>query len=246
MLKLFNNLKDFIQNKLSFRFNISLKRLIFITIATIIASGALFSCIKRSNIDDSTKIENSIISKYKLTRSFDGLSWGTYWRNCGAWFTADHVVANSSDDKPDFVKGDLVRSDYVIDAAAYGLKKKCKNIAKPENGMNVYILAYPAGSESPSLRYGKILTRRSVSGSDNYFTPTWVVVFDNMKEGVISDPVVGGMSGGIVVNKELTPIGILVTQNSPTDINMDGFAEQSADMVGIDDVYDILLDKVKK
>jgi hypothetical protein len=106
--------------------------------------------------------------------------------------------------------------------------------------MPVYILGYPAGSKQPTLRQGKVYLRRPSSGSYGYELSTWVVVFDHAPE-ILTEPVVGGMSGGIVTDVDLNPVGILVTQNSPADIDRDGRPEQSADIVGLLDAYDALI-----
>jgi len=42
-------------------------------------------------------------------------------------------------------------------------------------------------------------------------------------------------------NQSLDPVGILVTQNSPADIDNDGRPDQSGDIVGLLDFYDALI-----
>ena len=71
---------------------------------------------------------------------------------------------------------------------------------------------------------------------------TWIIVFDAGDDaGISGEAVVGGMSGGIVTDTELNPVGILVTQNSPADLNGDGALENSVDIVGLADAYQVLL-----
>jgi len=92
------------------------------------------------------------------------------------------------------------------------------------------------------MRQGTVYLRRSEGGSLGYQSNTWIVVFESRGEaGIFGEAVVGGMSGGIVTDYDLNPVGMLVTQNSPSDLNNDGALEHSVDIVGLADAYQVLI-----
>jgi len=63
------------------------------------------------------------------------------------------------------------------------------------------------------------------------------------REPIIGDePVVGGMSGGIVISEDGTPLGPLVTQNSPTYFLPLKAQKHSADFVALHDYWDFVLE----
>ncbi len=55
------------------------------------------------------------------------------------------------------------------------------------------------------------------------------------------EPVVTGMSGGPVIDTETgEPIGIIITRNSPADLNNDRDPDESADFIALSSVWDAL------
>ena len=182
------------------------------------------------NLTPTQKYVASVVDEFNVRRHFDGRTYGTFWDYCGVTLTADHVPASMADDGIGFVKRPVHRSNGVIDGAHYG-DWTCATPKYIAEGDKVSLIGYPGGSEYPSIRKGEVYLRRSVSGSAGYEVPTWIVVFETQ------EPVVGGMSGGIVVNSSDVPVGIVVVQNSPADLNGDGEEQHSADIVSLRDYW---------
>jgi len=179
---------------------------------------------------------SSIVSEFNVRRHFDGRIYGTYWDDCGVTITADHVPGDMFEDSEDWVGKPVHRSMGIIDAAHYG-DWSCKTSPRePVVGEKVSVIGYPGGSMHPSLRRGEIYIKRSVSGSPGYEKPTWIIIFYG------EEPVVGGMSGGIVISEDGTPLGPLVTQNSPTFFQQFGGEKHSADFVALHDYWEFVLE----
>lgn len=234
------DLSDGIGDELNARINIKARWLIWIALAFLFIGGAGFSYYKWVKLPESTKISQQITEDFNVRRHFDGSTWGTFWDYCGVTLTADHVPAGMADNGEAFTGKTVHRSSGVIDAAWYGERWKCDEPSNPERGMDVYVLGYPGGSGDASLREGRVYLQRGSSGSPGYEIATWIVVFDGVE--ITAEPVVGGMSGGIVTDHEFNPVGILVTQNSPSDLDNDGKPDQSADIVGLADFYAALIE----
>lgn len=184
---------------------------------------------------ESEILKNKIVDVFKVRPHFSGRNWGTYWHHCGAWITADHVDEGAGRVQPDFTKGRPWKPHGIIDGAIYADEWPCERKYKyPVKGEAVTVIGYPARSYSPEMLTGFIHLRRGVSASPGYEVATWVVVFDEKVE-----PVVGGMSGGLVLDAEGYPVGILVTQNSPAVYPGIKGERHSADIVSIKDVRDI-------
>lgn len=174
-----------------------------------------------------------IADDFSLRRYWDGRSYGTLWEHCGATVTADHVIALVPDNGAEYVGKTAHRNDKLADVIHYG-EWDCKAPQELDEGQEVSIIGYPGGSSDPSMRQGSVYFKRSVSGSDGYATATWIIVFDT------PEPVIGGMSGGIVVNSYNQAVGVLVVQNSPADLDGDGKTEHSADVVSLADYHRIV------
>lgn len=201
----------------------------------------------RKAADTATKLnERQAIAAYvsethTITRGFENGAYGTYWNYCGVWITAGHVDRETRGAVPPGVSGETL-SSINIDATFYGRSWSCPAPIDVTEGQAVWIAGYPGGSDTIALRSGVVYIKRSSSGSDGYAYPTWVVVFPkNNLAAWLSEPVAGGMSGGIVIDAETrAPVGILVTQNSPT--TLPSFGEvHSADIVSLRDAYNELL-----
>ena len=180
----------------------------------------------------------------KLTRGYLNNAYGSYWFNCGLWTSAAHVHKETLGDTPPPV----ARNPFVgftVDAVFYGERWECKEPpAGMYEGQAVWLGGYPGASIDVALRRGTVYLKRSVSGSHGYETPTWIVVFED--GGIadwLSEPVIGGMSGGVVIDREsLEPVGIIATQNSPVVLPKFGPDEvNSSDVVALSDAYNILL-----
>lgn len=198
--------------------------------------------------------QNRLITRiqknYSVRRYFSGRAWGTYWQLWGGWVTADHVHIANLAAVPDYIHGAPCRADGVIDAVVYGGHLPSRPPRTPLDGERVYVMGYPGGSDQPSLRSGRILIQRSQSGSDAYSQPTWILVIDNPPQTTRmkylfanTEPVIGGMSGGIVVAKNLEPLGVLNTQNARADLNGDRVLDDSADFTALDDLWRVFKNK---
>jgi len=236
------NLRDGIKDELDTKITITLRWMFRIIILSVISGAALFWWVTHKTKSQTVLTQNRIIKQFDVSRGVSDTSYGTYWKYCGGWFTADHVHEAMNLDTPKFIKPAVVRAPGIIDAVWYGKKWTCPVPENPKVGMVVYVLGYPGGSEEPTLRQGKVHFHRTESGSPGYQTGTWVVVFEPREDaGISGEAVAVGMSGGIVTDSDLNPVGILVTQNSPADINGDGALDQSVDIVALADAYRILI-----
>lgn len=236
------NLRDGIKDELDTKVTLTVRWMFRIILLSLILGAVIFAWVTRKTTAENVVIENKIVKDFDVRRGVSDTSYGTYWKYCGGWFTADHVHEAMNLDAPKFIKHAVVRAPGVIDAAWYGKNWSCAAPLGPEIGMPVYVLGYPGGSDKPSLRRGKVHFQRTESGSEGYQTGTWIVVFEPRDNaGLSGEPVVVGMSGGIVTDMDINPIGLLVTQNSPTDLDGDGALDQSVDIVGLDDAYHILI-----
>lgn len=187
-------------------------------------------------------IEALVLEKYDVVRGFNNGAYGTYWNYCDVWVTAGHVHRSTGGAVPEPVTGAAV-SSINIDAAFYGDDWGCEKPAEITEGQRVWVAGYPGGANSIALRSGVAYVKRASSGSPGYSDPTWVVVFPKGNlASWLSEPVVGGMSGGVVIDAETyAPVGILVTQNSPT--TLPSFGEvHSSDIVSLHDAHAVLLE----
>ena len=193
-------------------------------------------------LNERQTVEAYILGNYTLTRGFENNAYGTYWQHCGVWITAGHVHAETlGATPPPLPRAAITHGD--IDAAFYGTKWTCGVPQDLTEGQRVWIAGYPGGANAVALRSGVAYIKRSSSGSDGYSEPTWVIVFPkNNLASWLSEPVAGGMSGGVVIDADtLEPVGILVTQNSPT--TLPSFGEvHSADIVALYDAYRVLVE----
>lgn len=236
------DLRDGIKDELDTKVTITLRWIFRIIFLSLIVGAILFGWVTRKRMTQTVVTENQIVKRFDVTRGVSDTSYGTYWKHCGGWFTADHVHTAMNLEAPKFVRGNVVRAPGVIDAVWYGKKWSCGAPINLELGMAVYVLGYPGGSDKPTLREGTVHFQRLESGSDGYQIGTWIVVFEPRgNAGISGEAVVSGMSGGIVTDADLNPVGILVTQNSPADLNGDGVLEQSVDIVSLADAYQVLI-----
>ena len=211
------DLRDGIKDELDTKVTLTLRWMFRIIFISLILGAVLFAWLTRKRTNDTTAIENQIVKIFDVTRGVSDTAYGTYWKHCGGWFTADHVHEAMNLDAPDFVSRGVVRAPGIIDAVWYGKKWSCAAPQNPTVGMSVYLLGYPGGSDKPTLREGTVHFHRTESGSDGYQTGTWIIVFEPRDDaGIAGEAVVGGMSGGIVTDTSLNPC-LLYTSPSPRD-----------------------------
>lgn len=186
--------------------------------------------------------------RYYFHQDRNGSAPGSFWPLWGGWITADHVVKEMRGTIPAFVGSGWKRGGPAIDASiSKSCKKPFKKPREPVNGESVVIWGIPGGSITPTYRTGAILIKRSISASGGYSSPTWIV---NISEPPLvlrpespqvewAFPVVVGMSGGCVLDKQGNPLGVLVTRGSAWDDDKDGLMNQTCDFVSLSDVYDV-------
>lgn len=151
-------------------------------------------------------------------------SWFGHW---GGWISAGHCLTEAQDHLPDFTESQpFVKWPDGLDAALVGCKLPSSRPAAPVIGQDVILQGYPAGSRQMEQRTGRIYFERSPG--------QWIAhIF------APDEPVVTGMSGGPVLDaKTGQPIGIVITRNSPADLNNDRDPDESADFIALSSVWD--------
>ncbi len=152
-------------------------------------------------------------------------TYGSFFSHWGGWITAGHVLTEASDLLPDFASGEAFSWPDGLDAAVIGCALPPHAPAPPRTGQDVIIKGYPAGSRHQEVRRGTVYYERGAG--------TWIAHIKTPDE-----PVVTGMSGGPVIDASSgAPIGILITRNSPADLNSDRDPDESADFIALSDVW---------
>lgn len=149
----------------------------------------------------------------------------------GGWMTAGHVLNDASQKWPDFIHAHHESAwPGGLDAAVCDCNIPKVPPAHPRVGQDVVIYGYPAGSRHLEKREGTVYIERNAGGGQ------WIAHIKTPDE-----PVVSGMSGGPVLDaKTLEPIGVVITRNSPADLNNDRDPDESCDFVSIRAVWDAL------
>ncbi len=153
-------------------------------------------------------------------------TYGSFFKYWNGWITAAHVLEESKNLIPPFADGAVLQRPQGLDAALIGCDLPNNPPANPKIGQAVYCIGYPAGSDKPAKRTAKIYLERPAMQDQwiaHIFTP--------------DEPVVTGMSGGCVFDENDTPIGILITRNSPADLNNDRDPDESFDFISLSGVW---------
>jgi len=132
------DLRDGIKDELDTKVTITVRWIFRIIFLSIILGAFLFGWVTRKRTAETVAVENKILKLFDVTRGVSDTSYGTYWKYCGGWFTADHVHTAMDHTAPKFVSGKVVRAPGIIDAAWYGRKWSCGVPANPKEGMAVY------------------------------------------------------------------------------------------------------------
>ncbi len=152
--------------------------------------------------------------------------YGTFFECWGGWMTAGHVLSGMLNTNPPFAKGESMVCPGGLDAAMIGCSFPKEQPPAPHSGQHIYVAGYPAGAQSVALRQGEVYLKRPGDTS-------WIATIETPAE-----PVVVGMSGGLVCDKASnTPIGILITRNSPANLDGDAQLEQNFDFVSLHDLW---------
>lgn len=172
---------------------------------------------------------------------------GSFWTLWGGYITADHVYKEQNHTPPPFASGNISSGNPVIDACLMG----CDNIPSrhpraPIEGERLFIYGFPGGSNTVSPRIGTAYLKRSSSVTD-YDTPTWIAKIDewpngvtgDMPEGVFYEAVTVGMSGGLIMAEDGTPLGVLVGDSGPWHEDADLDLDQVLDFVALSDIWTV-------
>ena len=229
------NLKDGISQEWNFKFRVRLGPFILL-LSGLIFLGSLggYSYFVKENFTPTQRLSSKLQAEYQVTRKFQNnqttYAWGTFWHHCGAWLTADHVDFAFQRVRPEFVEGAQWRPNGLIDATLWSDNWDCDYRA-PVAGEAVKVLGFPQRSETAIFAKGRVLQNRGSSASSGYELATWIIVLET---GV--EPVSTGMSGGMILDSENEPLGILVTTGG--DFNGDWTADFAA-LTDLKEAYDI-------
>ena len=219
------NLKDGLSQEWNFKFRVRLGPFILL-LSGLVFLGSIIghSYYVKKNFTPTQRLSAKLQSEYKVTRKFQNnrttYAWGTFWHHCGAWLTADHVDSAFGRVAPEFISGAQWVPNGAIDATVWADDWTCE-YRQPNDGEEIKVLGFPQRSESPVFAKGRILQNRGSSASDGYEIATWIVVLET---GV--EPVSTGMSGGMILDSDNEPLGILVTTGG--DLNGDWTADFAA------------------
>jgi len=134
-------------------------------------------------------------------------------------------MTETNDLLPPFANGSFSTWPEGLDAALLGCRLPAKRPKDPVIGQQVACQGFPAGSRHIETRMGKVYFERNPG--------TWIVHIKTPDE-----PVVTGMSGGPVVDAASgEPIGIIITRNSPADLNNDRDPDESCDFISLAAVW---------
>lgn len=157
-------------------------------------------------------------------------TYGSFFSAWQGWITAAHVLDEAKGLLPPFADGNTDKWPAGLDAALIGCTLPDQMPRAPKSGQLIKCIGYPAGSAHPAERQAKVYMKRPGQ------TDTWIAHILEPDE-----PVVTGMSGGAVIDIETDmPIGIIITRNSPADLNNDRDPDESLDFVSLSGVWEVL------
>lgn len=155
--------------------------------------------------------------------------YATFFAHWGGWITAGHCMTETNDRLPPFAGGDFTTWPEGLDAAILGCDLPTARPADPLIGQKVICKGFPAGARSLEQRSGKVYYERNPG--------TWIAHIEMPDE-----PVVTGMSGGPVIDIETgEPIGVIITRNSPADLNNDRDPDESCDFIALSAIWDAVM-----
>jgi len=155
--------------------------------------------------------------------------YASFFAHWDGWITAGHCMTETNDCLPPFASGACDSWPEGLDAAILGCRLPKNRPADPFIGQEVICKGFPAGARSLEIRKGKVYFERNPG--------TWIVHITQPDE-----PVVSGMSGGPVVDIATgQPIGVIITRNSPADLNNDRDPDESCDFISLAAVWDAMM-----
>lgn len=155
-------------------------------------------------------------------------TYATFFPLWGGWASAGHCLTETGGLCPPFASGRCISWPDGLDAALIGCTLPDTPPPPPYAGQRLLAEGFPAGSRHLETRAGAAYLERMPG--------QWIV---QMNDG--EEPVVTGMSGGPVRDAaSRKPLGILITRNSPADLDADGDADQSYDFIALAAVWTAL------
>lgn len=155
--------------------------------------------------------------------------YASFFAHWGGWITSGHCMTETNDLLPPFADGAFTTWPEGLDAAILGCHLPDSRPADPVIGQQVVCKGFPAGARSLEIREGKVYFERNPG--------TWIVHIE-----IPDEPVVTGMSGGPVINAATgEPIGIIITRNSPADLNNDRDPDESCDFISLAAIWDAVM-----
>jgi hypothetical protein len=152
----------------------------------------------------------------------------SFFVHWGGWITAGHCLTEARDLLPPFTQGDYQSWPDGLDAALIGCALPAKCPPAPLIGQKLIIKGFPAGARTQETRRGHVYIERGAGSG------TWIAHITMPDE-----PVVTGMSGGPVMDANTgMPIGIVITRNSPADLNNDRDPDESCDFIALSAVWE--------
>ncbi len=154
-------------------------------------------------------------------------TYGSFFAHWDGWVTAGHVYSEAGDNLPPFAREPISDRPGGLDAALLGCTLPPRAPADPVAGQRLIALGFPAGSAYAAKREASVYMDRPG------LQDQWIAHIHTPDE-----PVVTGMSGGAVIDRETgEPVGILITRNSPADLNNDRDPDESFDFISLAGVW---------
>lgn len=155
--------------------------------------------------------------------------YASFFAHWGGWITAGHCMTETNDLLPPFAGGDFTTWPEGLDAAILGCQLPRERPDDPYIGQGIICKGFPAGSRTLEIRHGQVYFERNPG--------TWIAHIEMPDE-----PVVTGMSGGPVVDTASgEPIGVIITRNSPADLNNDRDPDESCDFIALSAIWDAVV-----
>lgn len=183
----------------------------------------------QDNAPKPESFENNLVQRHFFNEpGFQ--TYGSFFSHWGGYITAGHVMDECGGLLPPFAKGSVDTWPSGLDAALIGCTLPKQSPPTPSAGLHVHCIGFPAGSKHAAIRKAKVYLERPGAPG------TWIAHILTPDE-----PVVTGMSGGAVFEARTgQPLGIIITRNSPADLNNDRDPDESLDFIALASVWDAL------
>jgi hypothetical protein len=180
----------------------------------------------QSNSSSNIKADPALVRRYFYNQK-GAQTYASFFAHWRGYISAGHVMDDCGHMCPPFADGHIRTWPGGLDAALLGCELPVQCPADPVAGQDIRCLGYPAGSAHLAHRTARVYMQRPGAHG------TWIAHIFTPDE-----PVVSGMSGGAVLDvKTAQPIGIIITRNSPADLNQDRDPDESFDFIALSSVW---------